>query len=238
MTQSLENRRPIWARSTMAARVVARGLAGMGVSANAISLASLGFAALAALCLLLAPVVGSALYLLAAIFVPLRLLANLFDGMVAVEHGKASATGPIFNELPDRIADVLVLAATGHAAALVPGSGAVADWSVPFGWLAGALALLTAYVRELGRALGAPADFSGPFAKQQRMWVVIAAALIAFVAPGWAGVVLFLAVLVVAGGTGFTAYRRIANLAAFLQTRAATEVVDPPEAVPHPGGVA
>ena len=220
MTQSLDNRRPIRARSTPAARMVATALADVGVSANAISVASLAFAALAALCLLLAPVVGSALYLLAAIFIPLRLLANLFDGMVAVEHGRASPTGPLFNEVPDRIADVLVLAAAGHGAALVPGSGAIVDWGVPFGWLAAALALLTAYVRELGRALGAPADFSGPFAKQQRMWAMIAASLLAFIVPGWAGVVLFLALFVVVCGTGYTAYRRLATLALWLDDRA------------------
>ncbi len=222
MTQPLGNRRPIRVRSTAAARMAATALAGAGVSANAISVASLVFAGLAALCLLLAPLVGSALYLLAAIFVPLRLVANLLDGMVAVENGKASATGPLFNEVPDRIADVLVLAAAGHAAGLVPGSGSVAQWGALFGWLAAVLALFTAYVRELGRALGAPADFSGPFAKQQRMWAIIAAALLAFILPNWAGVILFLAVAVVAGGTGYTAYRRLERLVRFLRAQGAS----------------
>ena len=38
------------------------------------------------------------------------LLANLLDGLVAVEGGRRSPTGELFNEVPDRVSDVLVLA--------------------------------------------------------------------------------------------------------------------------------
>lgn len=221
MTQSLDNRRPIKVRSTGAARVAAQVLADAGVSANAISTASLVFAGLAAVSLLLAPGFGGVFYLLTVLFCGLRLVANLLDGMVAVENGRASPTGPLFNELPDRISDVLILAAAGHAAGLVPGSGAIAVWGAPLGWLAAVLAVLTAYVRELGRALGAPADFSGPFAKQQRMWGVMLAAVVAFVLPRWAGAVLFLALFVIAGGTAYTLYLRAMRLAGFLDDEAA-----------------
>ncbi|WP_225981395.1 hypothetical protein [Mannheimia pernigra] len=53
--------------------------------------------------------------------------------MVAVEGGKKTANGAIFNEFPDRVADSLFLIALGYA--------------TPFfwlGWLAALLAALTA----------------------------------------------------------------------------------------------
>ena len=34
--------------------------------------------------------------------------------MVAVEGGKAEADGPFWNEFPDRIADILILAGAGY----------------------------------------------------------------------------------------------------------------------------
>lgn len=226
LTHDIANRRPIRARSTRLAALAAAGLARAGVSANAISVASLGFAALGAACLLLATVVGSAFALLAALFIVLRLVANMLDGMVAVEHGRASPTGPLFNEVPDRFADVLLIAAAGHAAALAPNAAAVGTWSIPLGWLAAALALMTAYVRELGRASGARADFSGPFAKQQRMWVLVVAALLVFVLPSFAGLTLLFAILVLVGGTGLTLYRRLLNLADDLEAEAALAAQD------------
>lgn len=230
MTQDKGNRRPIAARSTALARVAAGELARAGIGPDAISLASLVFAVLAAVSLVLAPLVGSFFYLLAAIFVPLRLVANLLDGMVAVEHDRGGPLGPLFNELPDRAADVAILVAAGYAAGLVPGSGGVGSLAVFVGWLAALLAVLTAYVREFGCALGAPADFGGPFAKQQRMWAVIAGALIALLLPRWAGVVLALMLVVVCAGTAYTLYRRIMRLADFLHADAALDV--------GPGGAA
>ena len=52
-------------------------------------------------------VMRGVILLLAALCIQLRLVCNLLDGMVAVEHGKGSPSGPIWNELPDRFADVL-----------------------------------------------------------------------------------------------------------------------------------
>lgn len=213
MTTELDNRRPIPSRSSAWARALAAGLARAGVSANAISVASVVFAALAAAAFLAAPLLGPGLYVAAAALCPLRLLANLLDGMVAVEHGKGTPTGPLYNEVPDRIADVLILASAGASAGMA-GDG-LADWGAAAGWLAAAGALMTAYVRELGRALGQPADFSGPFAKQQRMAVVTVGALLAAAEGLWggAGEALFLAVAVTAAGAWATAGRRLARLA-------------------------
>ena len=46
----------------------------------------------------------------------LELLCNLLDGMVAVEGGLGGPTGPLWNELPDRIADSVFIVALGMAA--------------------------------------------------------------------------------------------------------------------------
>ncbi|MEM8551763.1 MAG: CDP-alcohol phosphatidyltransferase family protein, partial [Pseudomonadota bacterium] len=194
----------------------------LGVSANAISVSSAVFAVAAAAALMAAPSVGAPLYTAAALFIPLRLLANLFDGMVAVEEGRATPTGPLFNEVPDRIADVVILAAAGASAGYAAESGVIADWGATLGWIAAVCALLTAYVRELGRALGQPADFSGPFAKQQRMWVIFVGASLAGGEAAWdgGGEVLFAAVAIVAAGTLLTVLRRLSRLAAALRAAA------------------
>ncbi|MEM8665792.1 MAG: CDP-alcohol phosphatidyltransferase family protein [Pseudomonadota bacterium] len=220
MEHDIDNRRPIQARSSGWAQRAARALAGAGVSANAISVASVVFAFAGAAALLAAPIAGPALYVAAALLCPLRLLANLFDGMVAVEHDKATPTGPLYNEIPDRLSDVAVLAAAGTAAAWSAAPGLIADWGTAVGWLAAAGALMTAYVRELGRALGAPADFGGPLAKQQRMWVVTVAALTAAFVPEHADILLFVAVTVVALGAALTAALRTRRLAAHLRRAA------------------
>jgi len=137
--------------------------------------------------------------LMAALFCQARLLCNLFDGMVAVEGGKGEPDGPFWNEFPDRVADLLIFAGAGYGIG-VPG----------LGWAAGAFAILTAYVRELGRATGNPSDFSGPMAKQHRMATITAAAGISVLEPLWEGrnQVLMIALWVVAIGAALTAIRR------------------------------
>jgi phosphatidylglycerophosphate synthase len=134
--------------------------------------------------------------------------------MVAVEHGRGGPLGPIWNELPDRLADALFLIAAGYGAA-----EAGAGWAEPLGWACAVLAVLTAYVRELGRALGQPADFSGPGAKPQRMAVLTLAALVAAGEPLWGGRGRSLAVglALIAALTALTAVRRTLTLAARLR---------------------
>jgi phosphatidylglycerophosphate synthase len=96
---------------------------------------------------------GWSAFIAAAVCVQLRLLCNLLDGMVAIEGGKSTATGALFNEIPDRLADPLFLVPLGYASGY--------PW---LGWLAALLAVLTAYIRVLGGALGLPQDL-GVFAK-------------------------------------------------------------------------
>lgn len=203
-------RRPLKTRSTRWAQRLARGLAGREVSPNGISLIGLVFAALGAVALLAAPAVNpgarAVLLLLAAACVQLRLLCNLLDGMVAVEGGLGSATGPVYNELPDRIADPLFLVPAGYATGLALGP--------ELGWLAGVLALITAYVRTLGASLDQPQDFRGPMAKPQRMAALtaglVAAALV--VPWGFEGATLTVALVLIVVGTAWTALLRTRTL--------------------------
>ena len=207
----LKNRRPLNSRDTGWARAITRRLAASGITPNQISAASVGFAILAGLCFTgVAWTEGGAriaLLIAGAVGVQLRLLCNLFDGMVAVEAGKAAPTGPFWNEVPDRPADVLILVGLGV--------GAGAAW---LGWAAAALAVLVAYLRAFGSSLGQDADYSGPMAKQHRMATVTIAAVGAALLGGWIDIVLILRLAlwgVVLGGA-VTALRRALRIRARL----------------------
>lgn len=43
------------------------------------------------------------------------MLANMLDGMVAIESGRASPLGELYNDAPDRIAEAAVRALAGPA---------------------------------------------------------------------------------------------------------------------------
>ncbi|EKF19301.1 CDP-alcohol phosphatidyltransferase family protein [Nitratireductor pacificus] len=202
-----ENRRPLASRDTGWAKTLTRWLAASPVTPNQISMASMGFAALAGLAFWQAGgaegVVRAILLVLGAVCVQLRLLCNLLDGLVAVEAGKGSPDGAFWNEFPDRIADILILVGLGYGVGLPA-----------LGFAAAGFAVLTAYVRELGRACGQPADFSGPMAKPHRMAAVTAAAVLSLFEPLWSGrgEVLTIALWLIALGTLLTALRRAARL--------------------------
>lgn len=204
------DRRPLKSRGTGWARSLAAALARSAITPNQISLASIVFAAVGAALLLWWPT--SAGLLLCALCVQLRLLCNLLDGMVAVEGGKASTTGVLYNELPDRVADSLFLVALGYAA----GYG----W---IGWLCALLAALTAYVRVTGGSLGFAQDFRGPQAKPHRMAVMTIGCLAAAVELHLRGSVqaLLVAAGVIAIGSALTCVARTRAIAAQLRMRSA-----------------
>ena len=221
MTETPENRRLLKSRGTGWAQGLASGLARAGASPDMISAGSIIFALLGLLAFLTAagdqtPFHRGALLIGAGVCIQLRLLCNLLDGMVAVEHGKGGPSGPIWNELPDRIADALFLVGAGYFADL---SGFTLG--APLGWAAAVLAVLTAYVRELGRGLGFPADFSGPMAKPHRMAALTATCALAAFEPlwGWNGQSVILGLLVIVAGAAWTAARRTRTLAARLAAR-------------------
>jgi phosphatidylglycerophosphate synthase len=218
----IENRRPIAARGAGWAHWLAAQAAGAGASPDLISALGFAFAALGAALLLwagtiTAPWLRAALLLGAAAAIQLRLVCNLIDGMVAVEHRRGGAAGPIWNELPDRFSDVALLAGAGYAVA----SSGIA-LGVVLGWLCAVLAVTTAYVRELGRGMGFAADFSGPMAKPHRMATLTAACLVSGVEPlwGWRGQSLMIGLAVIALGAALTVARRTRTLARRLAERA------------------
>jgi phosphatidylglycerophosphate synthase len=190
-------------------RGIAARLAATAITPNQISVASIVFAAGGAAALLWLTPAWAAL-LLCVLGTQLRLLCNLFDGLVAVEGGKASAVGALYNEYPDRIADTVLIVALGYAAGH--------PW---LGWLGALLAALTAYIRLSGGALGLPQSFRGPLAKQQRMAVLSAGCLAQivetyFVSPGtrWS---LLVAAAVIAAGSLLTCALRTRDIARLLR---------------------
>lgn len=154
------------------------------------------------------------LYVAGACAIQLRLVANLLDGLMAVEGGKKSAVGDLYNDVPDRVSDTLLLVSLGYAA---PGVA----WAPAAGWAAALAAALTAYVRFVGGTLLGTQDFRGPFAKQHRMFACTLAAVGAAVERGLdqPSRVVPAALALVAGGALVTAWRRLSGVAAGLRAR-------------------
>jgi phosphatidylglycerophosphate synthase len=216
---SESDRRPLTSRSWRISGVLAHGLARRGVSANLISVAGMLAGVLAGVSFALTGrvAVPALAWLAGALLVQARLAANLLDGMVAIESGRASRLGELFNEVPDRISDAATLIGLGYAAGGLP-------W---LGDLAAVLALFVAYVRSAARNAGAPQDYSGPMAKPHRMFVVTVAALGCAVVPaGWPAVLSSqgaglpaVALGVIVAGCVVTAIRRLARAARFLASK-------------------
>lgn len=207
------DRRPIAARNLGVTQRMAAVLVARGASPNGISVAGM-VAGLAAGIAFAAtrgwPDAATPLWLLGAVLVQARLMANLLDGMVAIGRGVASPVGELYNEVPDRVPDTAVLA----------GLGVAAD-AAALGLGAALAAMFTAYIRTTARAAGAPMDFAGPMAKQHRMALVTGLAVWCAVIPGdWGcgpAVRLGLAAIVI--GSVLTVLRRLARAAAVLGAR-------------------
>lgn len=206
-------RRPIRTRDLAVSKRAADWLAARGVSANAISTAGM-LAAIAGAAALAGTALESPwtrlLWLAGAAGAQLRLLANMLDGMVAIESGRASPVGELFNEVPDRISD----------AAMFIGLGFAAGGNPALGYLAALAAVFTAYVRAMAKVAGAPQDFGGPMAKPQRMFVVTLVSLYNALAPsawqpGW-GLAATALAIIAAGGL-LTAVLRLRRAAAYLR---------------------
>ncbi len=209
------DRRPVASRNAGWAQAAARRLAAGRVTPNHISITSMGAALIAGAAFWGAGHVGAwaaaALLILAAAACQARLLCNLLDGMVALEGGKQEPSGPFWNEFPDRVADLLIFGGAGLGIA-----------NPALGLAAAAFAIFTAYVRELGRATGAPADFSGPMAKPHRMAVMTGAALLAVAEPLLPlipGIILTGALWTVTIGAALTVLRRAVRLVGWLNAR-------------------
>jgi phosphatidylglycerophosphate synthase len=206
-------RRPITSREHPLSIRIASRIAGLGVSPNAISVAGMIAGILAGLVFALTtlPGYGWILFIAAAALMQLRLLANMLDGMVAVQTGRASPLGELFNEVPDRVSDTAIFVGAGYAAGSLP----------ELGFLSAITALLTAYIRAEGKVAGGHQEFCGPMAKPQRMAVMTFAALYAGLAPaGWqlrleswpGGSTMAMALLLIMLGSAFTFLRRLLRI--------------------------
>lgn len=214
---NLPDRRPLASRDKRWAQELGRWLAATQMTPNQISSASMLAAALAGGAFWISGEVSGwprvLLLLAAGAFCQLRLLCNLLDGLVAIEACKKELDGAFWNEFPDRVSDILILA----------GAGLGTD-NPALGWAAASMAILTAYAREFGRATGLPPDFSGPMAKQHRMAVMTLAAVTAAVLDVFpverAPAILAIALWIVSIGAGATALRRARRTVSALRNNA------------------
>jgi phosphatidylglycerophosphate synthase len=168
------DRRPIATRNRKWAQAATAWLASRNISPNAISIAGMCACIVAGIALGLTSITDyRILWLIAALGAQLRLTANMLDGMVALASGRASRTGELYNEVPDRISDAAVFIGASFA------------WggNVTLGYIATILAIFTAYVRAAGKIAGAPNEFCGPMAKQHRMFVITLICLYAAITP-------------------------------------------------------
>jgi phosphatidylglycerophosphate synthase len=206
-------RRPLKTRDRRWSRSLARRLAALGVRPNQVSAASVVFAA-AAGTLLAFSVERGPFLLAAAACVQLRLLCNMLDGLLAVEGRLGSPAGEIWNDLPDRIADPLILVGAGLGVRSLPGG-------LTLGWLAALLALLTAYVRVLGGSVGLPQSFAGPMAKPHRMFTITVGCVGSAVESALERPprILHLALALVVAGSAATAVRRTIRIVRQLASR-------------------
>jgi phosphatidylglycerophosphate synthase len=207
-------RRPLKSRNTGWAGFFSRNMLRIGLKPNTVSLMSIVCAAIGGAAFLLA--VRSehawAFWLAGAAGVQLRLFCNLMDGLLAVEGGLKSPTGEMFNELPDRIGDALILVPLGYAGGT--------DWSIALGWAAACGAVGTAYIRAMGASLTGHHDFRGPMAKPHRMAAVtgLCFVMLALDLTGREIPLVFWGLVVINTGIAVTCFRRIRHLAHSLKS--------------------
>jgi phosphatidylglycerophosphate synthase len=185
----------------------------LGVHPNWVSYSSIAAAAAAGVCFWQASAFPG-LLIVAIGFCYLRLWLNM---LVALASGKASRTGEIANELPDRLSDVIIFVGVGHSGLCEPLGG---YWTAIF-------ALLVAYVGTLGQALGVQREFSGCMSKP---WRMVALHIGAWVTLGllWAGeairygrlTVLDWTFVVIIAGCVQTAWIRLVRIVRALQEKA------------------
>jgi len=147
-----------------------------------------------------------------------RLLCNLIDGMVAIEGGKKSVVGDIYNEFPDRLSDTLIIAGAGFAGGTC--------LTIGLGLLAALFAMFTAYTRVLGGAIGANQYFIGPMAKQHRMALLTVATLICLaggIVKNLVSYVFTITLSIIILGCIITVWRRVNRIAKDLEAKAANQ---------------
>ena len=202
-------RRPLKTREKTWPRQLAFALVRRGVTPNQMSILSVLLSIAGAVCLFFA-VNRAVLFIITATCIQLRLLCNLLDGLMAVEGGLKTKTGEIFNEFPDRVADVSLLIAAGYSAHF--------NFAIELGYLCAIASVLTAYVRVFGGSAGLKQDYCGPMAKQQRMATLTLACFLSAVEIflRWPHRIMPLALALIFLGALVTAVRRTLRIAKLL----------------------
>ena len=216
------DRRPLASRNVRLWQNIAARLAAHRVSPNAISIAGMIVGIVAGLLLAATTLAQTAtqerlLWIAAAAAIQLRLLANMLDGMVAIALNQASPLGELYNELPDRVSDIAIIIGAGYSVGGHP----------VLGFVAACLAVLTAYIRAVGKAAGASNLFVGPMAKPHRMFALtVVAVFMALLPRHWqfldfanhrAGLpAIGLAIIIF--GSALTIWRRLRLIVHHLQT--------------------
>jgi phosphatidylglycerophosphate synthase len=199
-----DSRRPIASRESGWARRTATVLARNNVTPNFISILSIIFSFLSLIAFYL-DTLGYGYHILflilAVVGIQGRLIMNLLDGMVAVEHNKKSVIGGLFNEVPDRISDTFTLLGVGL---MIRGM----EYGMDLAYVAVFLSVTTAYIRTLGASLGCPHYFIGPMAKQHRMALVTACCAVAV----WYTPIFYYALILMNIGLIITCYRRLSKI--------------------------
>jgi len=141
-------------------RPLVRGLAGLGVTANQVTVAGVALSAGAGATIALWPEARWPLLLLAPVLL-VRMALNAIDGMLAREHGMKSSLGAVLNEMGDVVAD----AALYLPLARVPGFPPA---------LVVAVVLLSVFTEMTGVVcvqIGASRRYDGPVGKSDRAFL-------------------------------------------------------------------
>jgi CDP-diacylglycerol---glycerol-3-phosphate 3-phosphatidyltransferase len=151
-------------------------LAGMGVTANQVTLIAATVSVAIGALLVLNP--EPALFALVPIWMFLRMAFNAVDGMLAREHGQKSALGGYLNEITDVVSD----------AALYLPFALIVPFSLPWLFAIIFLATLTEFAGVLGVAHGKGRNYEGPMGKSDRalLFGALGALVAVFgVLPAW-----------------------------------------------------
>ena len=165
-----------------------------GITPNQVTLAALALAAFEGALLLTWPGAWFPLLMLPLVLF-VRLALNAIDGMIAREHGQATKSGKVLNELGDVLADAFLylplMAVPGAPEALIA-----------LAVLAGMAAEFTGVIAE---AMGAGRRYDGPFGKSERAVAFGAAGLLLALGAnaGWWFDLLMLLVIVLSARTAW-----------------------------------
>lgn len=132
-------------------------LAGIGITANQVTLFAALLSVLTGLLIAAFPDQRAVFWLLPVVLF-VRMALNAVDGMLAREHGQASRLGMYLNELCDVVSDLALILAFLAVSAF-------ANWGVvAFAFVA----VLAEFAGVLGIAAGIGRNYAGPFGKSDR----------------------------------------------------------------------